>query len=108
MACKKRFWNIIFRYYGDADDDRLELGRAIYQIEQTLQRCLEIRRRKELELSLLQQPILNWSGEPIEKLGTMRLMVQLSIRAGRDQRTTRKGADFFFQILTAISILVKN
>jgi len=76
------------KYYGDDDDDRLELGRAIYQIEETLKRCLEIRRRKELELSLLQQPILNWSGEPIEKLGTMRLMVQLSIRAGREQRQT--------------------
>jgi len=76
------------KYYAEGDDDRLELGRAIYQVEQILQRCLEVRRRKELELSLLQQPILNWSGDSIDKLGTMRLMVQVSIRAGREQRTT--------------------
>ena len=68
----------IFRYYGDSDEDRLELGRAIYQIEQMLHKCIELRKRKELEISLLQQPIRNWSGDSIEKLGTMRLMTQVS------------------------------
>ena len=66
-----------FRYYGDSDEDRLELGRAIYQLEQCLHKCIELRKRKELEISLLQQPIRNWSGDSIEKLGTMRLMTQV-------------------------------
>ena len=67
----------ISRYYGDSDEDRLELGRAIYQLEQCLHKCIELRKRKELEISLLQQPIRNWSGDSIEKLGTMRLMTQV-------------------------------
>jgi len=74
------------KYYGDSDEDRLELGRAIYQLEQCLHKCIELRKRKELEISLLQQPIRNWSGDSIEKLGTMRLMTQTNIRAGNDQR----------------------
>ena len=67
----------MLRYYGDSDEDRLELGRAIYQLEQCLHKCIELRKRKELEISLLQQPIRNWSGDSIEKLGTMRLMTQV-------------------------------
>lgn len=73
------------KYYPDEDDDRQELGRAIYQLESVLlPKCADIRRRKELELTLLQQPIRNWNGETIDNLGTMRLMVQLNVRAGRD------------------------
>jgi len=71
------YYIFISRYYGDSDEDRLELGRAIYQLEQCLHKCIELRKRKELEISLLQQPIRNWSGDSIEKLGTMRLMTQV-------------------------------
>ena len=56
-------------------DDPRNIGS--FQLEQCLHKCIELRKRKELEISLLQQPIRNWSGDSIEKLGTMRLMTQV-------------------------------
>ena len=73
------FINWTFRYYPEEDEDRQALGRAIYQLESVLhQKCIELRKRKELELTLLQQPIRNWNGETIENLGTLRLMTQVT------------------------------
>ncbi|CBY34410.1 unnamed protein product [Oikopleura dioica] len=73
------------KYYGDGNEDRNLLARSIYQIEEVLlQKCQNIRKNKELELAVLQQPIRNWTGEPIDELGSLRLMTPLMIRAGRE------------------------
>lgn len=82
------------KYYGDGNEDRNLLGissikkinsayilaRSIYQIEEVLlQKCQNIRKNKELELAVLQQPIRNWTGEPIDELGSLRLMTPVSL-----------------------------
>ncbi|CAG5107466.1 Oidioi.mRNA.OKI2018_I69.chr1.g3340.t1.cds [Oikopleura dioica] len=73
------------KYYGEADEDRNLLARSIYQIEEVLlQKCQSIRKNKELELAVLQQPIRNWTGDSIDELGSLRLMTPLMIRAGRE------------------------
>ena len=82
--CARRPLTRFLRYYSETDEDRPFLGRAIYQLESSLlQKCSDIRRRKELELSLLQQPIRNWNGESIQNLGTMRLMIQVKNASGK-------------------------
>ena len=74
----------ILRYYPEEDEDRQALGRAIYQVESVLhQKCCELRKRKELELTLLQQPIRNWNGESIENMGTLRLMIQVKFMGSK-------------------------
>jgi hypothetical protein len=60
-------------------DSASVLARSIYQIEEVLlQKCQNIRKNKELELAVLQQPIRNWTGEPIDELGSLRLMTPVS------------------------------
>ena len=81
------------KYYADGNEDRNLLGkksskrinlicvlaRSIYQIEEVLlQKCQNIRKNKELELAVLQQPIRNWTGDPIDELGSLRLMTPVS------------------------------
>lgn len=70
------------KYYSEADEDGQLLARTIYQIEEVLlPKCHSIRKNKDLELAILQQPIRNWTGDSIDELGSLRVMIPLSIRA---------------------------
>lgn len=42
--------------------------------------CQEVRKRKELELQILTEPIRSWEGDDIKMLGTVIYMSQVTIQ----------------------------
>uniref|UniRef100_A0A8C5C618 Rho guanine nucleotide exchange factor (GEF) 7b n=1 Tax=Gadus morhua TaxID=8049 RepID=A0A8C5C618_GADMO len=70
------------RHMEDHHPDRADLHTCMTAFK-LLSQCLEVRKRKELELQILTEPIRNWEGDDIRTLGPVLHMVQTGERNER-------------------------
>uniref|UniRef100_A0A8C5CIB1 Rho guanine nucleotide exchange factor (GEF) 7b n=1 Tax=Gadus morhua TaxID=8049 RepID=A0A8C5CIB1_GADMO len=66
------------RHMEDHHPDRADLHTCMTAFK-LLSQCLEVRKRKELELQILTEPIRNWEGDDIRTLGPVLHMVQTGV-----------------------------
>uniref|UniRef100_A0A3B3ZI97 Osteoclast-stimulating factor 1 n=1 Tax=Periophthalmus magnuspinnatus TaxID=409849 RepID=A0A3B3ZI97_9GOBI len=57
------------RHMEDQHPDKADLQTAMAAFKNLAAQCLEVRKRKELELQILSEPIRNWEGDDITTLG---------------------------------------
>ncbi|MEJ1274241.1 hypothetical protein NN561_005123 [Cricetulus griseus] len=72
------------RHMEDYHPDRQDIQKSMTAFKNLSAHCQEVRKRKELELQILTEPIRSWEGDDIKSLGSVTYMSQVTIQcAGR-------------------------
>uniref|UniRef100_A0A8D3EG43 Osteoclast-stimulating factor 1 n=1 Tax=Scophthalmus maximus TaxID=52904 RepID=A0A8D3EG43_SCOMX len=64
------------RHMEDQHPDRADLLASMASFKSLAAQCLEVRKKKDLELQILTEPIRNWEGDDIRTLGPVQHMSQ--------------------------------
>uniref|UniRef100_A0A673ARX3 Osteoclast-stimulating factor 1 n=1 Tax=Sphaeramia orbicularis TaxID=375764 RepID=A0A673ARX3_9TELE len=67
------------RHMEDQHPDRADLHSSMTAFKNLATRCLEVRKKKDLELQILTEPIRNWEGDDIRTLGPVLHMSQATV-----------------------------
>ncbi|CAO2611428.1 Rho guanine nucleotide exchange factor 7, partial [Lemmus lemmus] len=78
------------RHMEDYHPDRQDIQKSMTAFKNLSAQCQEVRKRKELELQILTEPIRSWEGDDIKTLGTVTYMSQVTIQcAGSEEKNER-------------------
>ncbi|XP_018412515.1 PREDICTED: rho guanine nucleotide exchange factor 7 isoform X4 [Nanorana parkeri] len=78
------------RHMEDYHPDRPDIQKSMTSFKNLSAQCQEVRKRKELELQILNEAIRGWEGEDIKILGTVIYMSQVIIQcAGSEEKNER-------------------
>ncbi|CAN9498235.1 unnamed protein product [Ophioblennius macclurei] len=67
------------RHMEDQHPDRADLHKSMAAFKNLAAQCQEVRKKKDLELQILSEPIRNWEGEDIRSLGPVLHMSQAMV-----------------------------
>ncbi|CAL1598067.1 unnamed protein product [Knipowitschia caucasica] len=70
------------RHMEEQHVDRLDLHAAMTAFKSLTAECLDVRKRKELELQVLNEPIRKWEGDDITTLGPVLYMSMATVNSG--------------------------
>uniref|UniRef100_A0A8B9M1I9 Rho guanine nucleotide exchange factor (GEF) 7b n=1 Tax=Astyanax mexicanus TaxID=7994 RepID=A0A8B9M1I9_ASTMX len=68
------------RHMEDCHPDRPDIQKSLPTFKNLSAQCQEVRKRKELELQILTDPVRNWEGEGIKTLGSVIYMSQVLLQ----------------------------
>ncbi|XP_068124154.1 rho guanine nucleotide exchange factor 7 isoform X3 [Hyperolius riggenbachi] len=78
------------RHMEDYHPDRPDIQKSMTAFKNLSAQCQEVRKRKELELQILNEAIRGWEGDDIKTLGTVLYMSQVMIQcAGSEEKNER-------------------
>uniref|UniRef100_UPI00358FC1E1 rho guanine nucleotide exchange factor 7-like isoform X1 n=1 Tax=Myxine glutinosa TaxID=7769 RepID=UPI00358FC1E1 len=78
------------RHTEDSHPDKADIQRSMVSFKLLTTQCMEIRKRKELELQILMEPIRGWEGDDIKSLGGITYMSQVLVQtAGNEEKAER-------------------
>lgn len=78
------------RHMEDYHPDRQDIQKSMTAFKNLSIQCQEVRKRKELELQILTEPIRSWEGDDIKTLGSVTYMSQVTIQcAGSEEKNER-------------------
>ncbi|KAM8976563.1 rho guanine nucleotide exchange factor 7 isoform 2-T2 [Pelodytes ibericus] len=78
------------RHMEDYHPDRPDIQKSMTAFKNLSAQCQEVRKRKELELQILNEAIRGWEGEDIKTLGPVLYMSQVMIQcAGNEEKNER-------------------
>lgn len=72
------------RHMEEQHPDRADLQTAMSTFTHLAAECQDVRKRKEMELQILNEPIRNWEGDDISKLGPVLHMSTASVHNGQE------------------------
>ncbi|XP_055021279.1 rho guanine nucleotide exchange factor 7b [Boleophthalmus pectinirostris] len=72
------------RHMEEQHPDRSDLQAAMAAFKNLSSQCLDLRKRKELELQVLNEPIRNWEGDDITTLGPILHMSPATVHNGQE------------------------
>lgn len=72
------------RHMEDQHSDRADLQTAMSAFKELAAECQDVRKRKELELQILNEPIRNWEGDDISTLGPVLHMSTATVHNGQE------------------------
>ncbi|XP_058514268.1 rho guanine nucleotide exchange factor 6 isoform X5 [Ochotona princeps] len=70
------------RHMEDTHPDHQDILKAIVAFKTLMGQCQDLRKRKQLELQILSEPIQAWEGEDIKTLGNVLFMSQVMVQFG--------------------------
>ncbi|XP_062040519.1 rho guanine nucleotide exchange factor 6 isoform X1 [Lepus europaeus] len=70
------------RHMEDTHPDHQDILKAIIAFKALMGQCQDLRKRKQLELQILSEPIQAWEGEDIKTLGNVMFMSQVMVQYG--------------------------
>ncbi|XP_040855360.1 rho guanine nucleotide exchange factor 6 isoform X5 [Ochotona curzoniae] len=70
------------RHMEDTHPDHQDILKAIIAFKTLMGQCQDLRKRKQLELQILSEPIQAWEGEDIKTLGNVLFMSQVMVQFG--------------------------
>nr|XP_031301251.1 rho guanine nucleotide exchange factor 6 isoform X5 [Camelus dromedarius] len=70
------------RHMEDTHPDHQDILKAIIAFKSLMGQCQDLRKRKQLELQILSEPIQAWEGEDIKTLGNVIFMSQVMVQYG--------------------------
>uniref|UniRef100_A0A3Q2R259 Osteoclast-stimulating factor 1 n=1 Tax=Fundulus heteroclitus TaxID=8078 RepID=A0A3Q2R259_FUNHE len=91
------------RHMEEQHPDRTDLNAAMTAFKELAAECQEVRKKKELELQILTEPIRNWEGEDIKSLGPVLHMSQVKVRTQNCQETNERFLILFPHTLLMLS-----
>ncbi|XP_071394005.1 rho guanine nucleotide exchange factor 7-like isoform X3 [Centroberyx affinis] len=91
------------RHMEDQHPDRADLHASMAAFKSLASQCLEVRKKKDLELQILTEPIRNWEGDDIKTLGPVLHMAQTIIHTQSCQETNERYLLLFPHTLLMLS-----
>ncbi|XP_029306245.1 rho guanine nucleotide exchange factor 7-like isoform X1 [Cottoperca gobio] len=91
------------RHMEDQHPDRAELIASITDFKNFAAKCQEVRKKKDLELQILTEPIRNWEGDDIRTLGPVLHMSQSTVHTQNCQESSERYLVLFPHTLLMLS-----
>lgn len=91
------------RHMEDQHPDRADLQASMTAFKNLSAQCKEIRKKKELVLQILTEPIRNWEGDDIRNLGPVLHMSQAAVRSQNCQESNECYLLLFHHTLLMVS-----
>ncbi|KAM3850771.1 rho guanine nucleotide exchange factor 7-like [Diretmus argenteus] len=91
------------RHMEDHHPDRADLHASMTAFKSLSSQCQEVRKRKELELQILTEPIRNWEGDDIQTLGPVVHMAQTAVHTQSCQEKSERYLLLFPHTLLMLS-----
>nr|XP_033803896.1 rho guanine nucleotide exchange factor 7 isoform X1 [Geotrypetes seraphini] len=91
------------RHMEDYHPDRSDIQKSMTAFKNLSAQCQEVRKRKELELQILNEAIRCWEGEDIKTLGNVIYMSQVMIQCAGNEEKNERYLLLFPNILLMIS-----
>ncbi|XP_039649509.1 rho guanine nucleotide exchange factor 7b isoform X2 [Perca fluviatilis] len=91
------------RHMEDQHPDRADLIASIMDFKSFAARCQEVRKKKDLELQILTEPIRNWEGDDIRTLGPVLQMSQATVHTQNCQESNERYLVLFPHTLLMLS-----
>ncbi|KAG7502901.1 rho guanine nucleotide exchange factor 7-like isoform X2 [Solea senegalensis] len=91
------------RHMEDQHPDSSDLHASIVAFKNLAAQCLEVRKKKDLELHILTEPIRNWEGDDIKSLGPVLHMSQATVHTQNCQESNERYLILFPHTLLMLS-----
>ncbi|XP_033472153.2 rho guanine nucleotide exchange factor 7-like isoform X4 [Epinephelus lanceolatus] len=91
------------RHMEDQHPDRADLIAAMMDFKTLAAKCQEVRKKKDLELQILTEPIRNWEGDDIRTLGPVLHMSQATVHTQNCQESNERYLVLFPHTLLMLS-----
>ncbi|XP_044043142.1 rho guanine nucleotide exchange factor 7b isoform X1 [Siniperca chuatsi] len=91
------------RHMEDQHPDRADLNASIIAFKNFAAHCQEVRKKKDLELQILTEPIRNWEGDDIRTLGPVLHMSQATVHTQNCQESNERYLVLFPHTLLVLS-----
>ncbi|TWW55755.1 rho guanine nucleotide exchange factor 6 isoform X1 [Takifugu flavidus] len=91
------------RHVEEAHPDYSDILKATAAFKSLVTQCQDLRKRKNLELQILSEPVRAWEGDAIKSLGNMVYMSQVHIKNGSTEEKEERYLMLFPNLLVMIS-----
>ncbi|XP_042260978.1 rho guanine nucleotide exchange factor 7-like isoform X2 [Thunnus albacares] len=91
------------RHMEDQHPDRADLHASMTSFKTLAAQCQEVRKKKDLELQILTEPIRNWEGDDIKTLGPVLHMSQATVHTQNCQELNERYLVLFPHTLVVLS-----
>nr|XP_031527500.1 rho guanine nucleotide exchange factor 6 isoform X2 [Vicugna pacos] len=91
------------RHMEDTHPDHQDILKAIIAFKSLMGQCQDLRKRKQLELQILSEPIQAWEGEDIKTLGNVIFMSQVMVQYGTCEEKEERYLLLFSGVLIMLS-----
>uniref|UniRef100_G1PA37 Rac/Cdc42 guanine nucleotide exchange factor 6 n=1 Tax=Myotis lucifugus TaxID=59463 RepID=G1PA37_MYOLU len=91
------------RHMEDTHPDHQDVLKAIIAFKTLMGQCQDLRKRKQLELQILSEPIQAWEGEDIKTLGNVIFMSQVMVQYGTCEEKEERYLMLFSNVLIMLS-----
>ncbi|XP_044767934.1 rho guanine nucleotide exchange factor 6 [Neomonachus schauinslandi] len=91
------------RHMEDTHPDHQDILKAIIAFKTLMGQCQDLRKRKQLELQILSEPIQAWEGESIKTLGNVLFMSQVTVQQGTCEEKEERYLLLFSSVLVMLS-----
>ncbi|XP_011739200.1 rho guanine nucleotide exchange factor 6 isoform X4 [Macaca nemestrina] len=91
------------RHMEDTHPDHQDILKAIVAFKTLMGQCQDLRKRKQLELQILSEPIQAWEGEDIKNLGSVIFMSQVMVQYGACEEKEERYLMLFSNVLIMLS-----
>ncbi|KAM5195433.1 rho guanine nucleotide exchange factor 6 isoform 3-T3 [Hipposideros larvatus] len=90
------------RHMEDTHPDHQDILKAIVAFKTLMVQCQDLRKRKQLELQILSEPIQAWEGEDIKTLGNVIFMSQVMMQYG----TCEEKEERYFMLFSTVLVML--
>ncbi|XP_041493316.1 rho guanine nucleotide exchange factor 6-like [Microtus oregoni] len=91
------------RHMEDTHPDHQDILKAITAFKALMGQCQDLRKRKQLELQILSEPIQAWEGDDIKSLGNVIFMSQVMVQYGTCEEKEERYFMLFSNVLIMLS-----
>ncbi|NXO29202.1 ARHG6 factor, partial [Cisticola juncidis] len=91
------------RHMEEAHADHEDVLKAVTSFKSLVSQCQELRKRKQLELQILSEPIQRWEGEDIKMMGNVIYMSQVMVQSGGSEEKEERYFLLFSNVLLMLS-----
>ncbi|XP_077141392.1 rho guanine nucleotide exchange factor 6 isoform X2 [Ranitomeya variabilis] len=91
------------RHMEEAHPDHKDVLRVTASFKTLVAQCQDLRKRKQLELQILSEPIQCWEGEDIKTLGSVLYMSQVMVQCGASEDKEERYFMLFSNALVVLS-----
>ncbi|CAJ1058835.1 rho guanine nucleotide exchange factor 6 isoform X2 [Xyrichtys novacula] len=91
------------RHVEEAHPDYADIVKATAAFRSLVTQCQDLRKRKNLELQILSEPVRSWEGDSIKSLGHVAYMSQVHVKNGSSEEKEERYLMLFPNVLVMLS-----
>ncbi|KAM6953423.1 rho guanine nucleotide exchange factor 6 [Aplochiton taeniatus] len=91
------------RHVEEAHPDYSDIMKATVAFKSLVAHCQDLRRRKNLELQILSEPVRGWEGDSMKSLGSVAYMSQVQMQNGANEEREERYLMLFPNVLVMLS-----